>query len=345
MILNITGASPGKMLHALALLLVVGSYLCSTSLRESYAQTAQTSQPITAQMSSAHQALMEGRIDDAVRSLKRILAADPGNGEASLLLCRSFYAEEHAEETVAACESAVQHLPGNSDAWDWMGRAYGMKAGISGPVAAFTLARKVRDCFERSVALNPRNGAAMSDLGEFYIKAPAVVGGGIDKAIALASGVKSQLPQEAHRIDGLAAEMRNDEGTAEREFKDAVAVANRPEAWNDLGAFYIKQGQSGMAQEALNKSLLLDRAHGPATVDAAMLLDNMQREPKVAEDAFQHYLSGDATTDAQPVIRVDVALGRLLALQGDKSQARIEFNNALRLASDYLPAREALQGL
>lgn len=347
---------PGETILPLAVRLLVLVW-CAGALRCAHAQPAaagrteplQRTAPSAAydpsQTNSADRALMQGRIDDAVRLLKQLLVQRPGDGQASLLLCRSYYAEEHADDAVDACEHAVQQLPHSSEAWDWMGKAYGMKASLSGPVAGFVLARKVKDAFERSVALDPNNGAAANDLGEFYVKAPALVGGGTEKATALAAAIRSRLPQAAHRIDGLAAERDKDNRAAELAFKAAVAVANRSDAWNDLAAFYIHQGDFDMAEQALNTSLGLDKQHGPSTADAAMLLDSMRRESRVAEDAFRRYLTGNATTDAQPVISVDVALGKLLEREGEKAQARIEFDDALRLASGYLPAREALQGL
>ncbi|MBW4038669.1 MAG: tetratricopeptide repeat protein [Acidobacteria bacterium] len=329
-------------LTALRLILLIA--LC-TSLTLAACGAETREERVPAALENAHGALMDGHLDDAIRSLQTTLASDPKNGEACLLLCRSYYAEEHEDEAVSACEAAVQAMPRSSEAWDWMGRAYGFKANLTGPVTGFTLARKVKDAFETAVALDPHNGAAVNDLGEFYIKAPAIVGGGNEKAVALAASVRATLPQEAHRIDGLAAEKRKDYGTADREFKAAVAVANRPDAWDDLGAYYIKRGEADAAVEALNKALALDKNKGPSIVDAASLLDQMQREPKIALKAFREYLAGDAKSDAAPVVRADVMLGKLLASDGDVSGAKIEFGDALKLASGYAPARQALQQL
>lgn len=302
-------------------------------------------EPVAPKLTGAYQALMDGYLDAAIGTLQQILKADPNNGEASLLLCRSFYAEEHEDEAIMACETAVQKLPHSSEAWDWMGRAYGFKANLAGPVAGFTLARKVKVAFETAVALDRYNGAAVSDLGEFYIKAPAIIGGGLDKATALAASVKPRLPQEAHRMDAMAAEKRKDYGTAVREFKAAIQVADRANAWDDLGGFYMLLGQYDQAVAALNEALSIDRANGPSVVDAAMLLDSMHREPMIAAHAFRSYLAGDDKSDAAPVVRVDVELGKLLAGEGDKSGAKIEFGKALQLASGYVPARLALQEL
>jgi tetratricopeptide (TPR) repeat protein len=300
---------------------------------------------LAAERMAAEQALMQGQIDEAVLRAQRIAATNPNDGAAYLLLCRSFYAEAHADEAIDACARAVQILPRNSEAEDWLGRVYGMKAERAGPISGLTLALKVKAAFETAVALDPRNGAAANDLSEFYIDAPSIIGGGLDRAEALADHVEPQLPQQAHRMRALAAEKRKDHGAAEREFKAAVEVANRPDAWADLGMFYRQRGELDKAVDALKQCLSLDRTKDASIVDAASLLNQMHREPELAEQALQEYLEGNAKTDAAPAIKVYVMLGKQLAGEGDKAEAKIEFDKALAMASGYAPARQALQKL
>jgi tetratricopeptide (TPR) repeat protein len=297
----------------------------------------------TTDRNAAERSLLQGRIDEAVATLQRILLENPKDAQSYLLLCRSFYAEEHHDEAIAACENAVRLIPGSSEAADWMGRAYGRKAQQAGRIAEFNLARKVKVAFETAVQLNPKNGAAVNDLGEFYVDAPSFIGGGQEKAVALAFRVAAQLPQESHRVQALAAEKREDYGTAEREYKAAIEVANHPGAWTDLAAFYIQRQQPDRAVNALKQCLSIDQAKDANIIDAASLLDSIHREPLLQEQALQQYLQSDAKSDAAPAIKVHVMLGKLLAGTGDKAGAKIEFGMALQLASHYAPARQALQ--
>jgi tetratricopeptide (TPR) repeat protein len=290
-------------------------------------------------------ALMQGRIDEAVPELQAYLAANPTDGNAHLLLCRAFYSVEKLNEAMSACELAVQTLATNSDAQDWMGRVYGLKADRSGPLGGLRLARKVKSSFESAVDLDPANGAAVNDLSEYYVGAPGVVGGGLDKAEALAERVEMQLPQQAHRIRALAAEKNRDYDAAEREFKAAVAVANRPDAWADLGGYYGRRKQDDKAVEALRRCLAADRAHGPSTVDAASILMDIHREPQLAEQALRQYLAGHSKSDAAPVVHVEVLLASLRLAAGDKAGAKIELDKALQLASNYAPAKHAMLAL
>jgi tetratricopeptide (TPR) repeat protein len=329
-----------RCLRLLLIMLALGSGAGSLRATEGMAAN-----HLVTERAAAEQALMQGQIDAAVASFQRLAAANPRDGQTYLLLCRSFYAEGHADAAIDACGRAVRALPRSSEAQDWMGRAYGMKAEHAGPIAGLNLALKVKAAFEAAVALDPGNGAAANDLSEFYIDAPSIIGGGLDKAAALADRIANQLPQQAHRMRALAAEKRKDYATAEREFRAAVEVANRPDAWADLGAYYLRRGQYDQAVHALKDCLAVDRAKDASVVDAASLLDEMHREQGLAQQALREYLAGDSKSDAAPVIRVHVMLGKMLAGAGDKAGAKIEFDKALEMASGYAPAKQALQEL
>lgn len=298
-----------------------------------------------ADLPSATHALLEGDSDSAVAELKQILAVDPSNGQAHLLLCRAYYAQSMASAAASECTAALRTLANDSSAQDWAGRAYGMQANGAGPIAGLRLAFKVRNAFEAAVRLNPLNGDAVNDLSEYYIDAPSIVGGGFEKAALLADRSQSQLPQNAHRTRAMAAEKQKDYGTAEREFRAAISVANQPNAWADLGAFYSRRTQPDKAVEALRHAIALDHEHDATLVDAATTLNEINREPRLAERALRDYLSSRSKSDAAPAFKVHVQLARLLRDGGSTADAKIELEQSLELASGYAPARQELAAI
>jgi tetratricopeptide (TPR) repeat protein len=294
--------------------------------------------------SNAERALMLGRADEATTILNQLIAADPKDAAAHLLLCRAFYTEEIPDKAVSECEAALANgLSGNSVAQDWMGRAYGKKADSSGPFGGLSLAKKVKIAFEAAVQLDPNNGPAVNDLSEYYVGAPGFVGGGVDKATALAAQVEAHLPQPAHRIRALAAEKKGDYDIAEREFRAAVGVAGHADAWADLGDFYGRRKQKDQAVAALRKALEADTAKDASLVDVASILDDIHREPQLAAHALRDYLASDSKSDAAPAFKAHYLLGKLLSAAGNKAAAQSEYRAALALASNYAPARKALR--
>jgi tetratricopeptide (TPR) repeat protein len=300
---------------------------------------------IWSQATTAERILMDGHVDEAIGLLNARVSSHGTDGQAYLLLCRAYYSEQQVDDALRACQNAVKLTPNSSEAQDWMGRVYGNRAAHAGPFSGLKLAHEVHDAFEAAVRLDPRSAAAANDLAEYYISAPAIVGGGLDKADALATSIEPDLPQAAHRIRALAAEKRKDYAGAEREFQAEVAVAHRPDALVDLGGFYKRRSQSAKAVAAFEEAIAADRAKSAATVDAASYLMDMHTAPEVSRKALTAYLAGGGKSDAAPVIRVHVLLGRLAAGSGDTARAKIEFNMALGLAAKYAEAQRELQKL
>jgi tetratricopeptide (TPR) repeat protein len=299
---------------------------------------------LLADVTRANTLLQQGRVDEATVSLRELLAAEPGDAQAHQLLCRIYYAQDMADNAIRECQLAASGDPASSDNQIWLGRAYGFKASHANPLSALSLAVKVRIAFERAVQLDPENVHALNDLGEFYVAAPALIGGGLDKAQALAARMQPHFPSQAHRLLALIAEKKKEDTIAEAEFSNAVAAGKTPEAYIDLGHFYERHHQPDKMIDALQSGIATDRRKGPSLVDAASVLTDAHRSPELAETLLRTYLSSSAKTDDAPAFKVHVQLGDLLARRGDPAAAHSEYAAALALASNYVPARKAMQG-
>ena len=288
--------------------------------------------------SPAEAALLQGRADDATRLLQVELAVNPADAHAHLLLCRVRLSEELHDAAVPECDAAAIHAPQDSDTQLWLGRAYGAKAAATNPLYAFPLARKVHAAFERAVELNPDSGPALSDLGEFYVQAPAIVGGGLDKARRLAAHGMAAQPARAHRLLAEIAEQSGDLRTAEAEFRDA---GHTPTALIDLAQFYLSHDQPDTALSTIQAALAEDHLRGPELVDAGIILTKAKRAPELAQLCFEQYLASPARSDAAPAFRVQVELGNLLYAKGDTRGAAARYALARGLASAYAGAQRS----
>ncbi len=299
----------------------------------------------TVDLRLSEQDLLHGRADQAIAGLRLTVSQNPADARAHLLLCRAFLSEGHGTEAAAECQAALNAgLAQTSDAQDWAGRAFGIKAQHAGPIAGLKLAGEVRNAFQSAYKLNPRNPAAANDLGEYYVDAPFIVGGGVDKATALADAILSTLPETAHRLRALVAEKRDDSATTEREFLAATAVAHSPGAFVDLSNFYVRQNKPGMASAAARRAIAQDRSLDADVVDAAGALNDAHLAAQ-AIPVLRSYLERGHQTDQAPAFRVHTMLGEILAGQGDHDGARKEFQQALALAAGYAPAQKGLGSL
>ena len=289
--------------------------------------------------SAAQTALFEGRIGDAVFLLRASLT-QADTPDAHLLLCRSYYAEDLFDEAIQQCEAAT--ATPSSLAFTWLGRAYGARAGRVNPLLAFALARKVHAAFERAVELDPHSVAALNDLGEFSVKAPAIVGGDLDRAHALAEQAAPLSSATEHRLLGLIARKNKDIATAEREYLAGVAAAAPAERANaniNLAQFYFATRQIDAAVSAVHAALAADTTGTNTLVDAASILTDLHRDPDLAIRSLREYVVSPARTDAAPAFKVRLQLADLLAAAGDRAGTTRERAAALALAPDFVPAR------
>lgn len=122
-------------------------------------------------------------------------------------------------------QKATALEPRNSDYVLWLGRVWGRRAETASPLVAPGNAAKAREYFEAALALDPKNRDAMGDLFDYYLDAPGFLGGGLDKAEALAHRIEAMDPPEGHFLLAEVARKRKQPGDVERELRLAVKMA------------------------------------------------------------------------------------------------------------------------
>jgi tetratricopeptide (TPR) repeat protein len=286
----------------------------------------------------ANAALQSGEADRALE----LLSSLPSSAETYNLRCRVYFTLERWDEAANDCEQAVK-LDGQSATNRlWLGRALGEKAEHASFVAAYSLAKRTRAEFEQAVSIDPRNGDAMADLGEFYSSAPGVVGGGVDKAQALVGSLERVDPARAHILLARIAESKKDYGTAEREFKQAAATGEHPAfGWISLASFYRKRerwDEMEAAVESGYRAAQHDRHAGVALYNGASVLARSKRNLALAAKMLEEYLADYPRTEEGPAFEGYTRLAQLKAQLGDKNGAWQARAAALKLAHDYKPA-------
>lgn len=297
-------------------------------------------------LAAANAALQAGEADKALSLLASLPASGSGLALGHNLICRVRYTLAQFDSAATECEQAAQLDPENSDFHLWLGRALGEKASRASFLTAFSLAKRTRAEFEEAVRLNPRNAEAMADLGDFYRQAPGVVGGGIDKAEAIAAKLDKVDPARAHKLHGQIAEQQKDFPGAEDEYRKTIAADAHPATgWATLASFYAHRQRFDEMETAVASILstaLHDKHPGPALYDGAGLLIETNRNPALAATMLEDYLAGSAKTEEAPAFIAHIRLARLKQQLGDQPAANRERAAALALAHEYKPAQESI---
>jgi tetratricopeptide (TPR) repeat protein len=130
---------------------------------------------------------------------------------------------------------------------------------------------------------------------------------------------------------------------AEAEYKKAIAASNAPSRyWVELAYFYRRSGRLADMETAINQSLVTARPGDPSEFDSAALLLHTGRNYAGVTKILRHYVSQDDPSEDGPAFRAHYLLGVVLEKQGKKKEAAAEFETALRMASQYRPAQDAL---
>jgi tetratricopeptide (TPR) repeat protein len=177
-------------------------------------------------------------------AVKVLLPLAGSDNEAAVMLGQSYYLSGDYKHAVEILEKATGDNPKNSDAHLWLGRTYGRKAELAFPLAALPLANKTRASLEKAVELNPHNIEAVNDLFEFYLEAPGLVGGGLDKATGLVPLISRNDPAEGHWALARISEQRKQYGPAEMHLRRALEAQPRQAGrLLDLAKFLAKRGR------------------------------------------------------------------------------------------------------
>jgi tetratricopeptide (TPR) repeat protein len=290
--------------------------------------------------------LAEGRMDDAIVSLQHRINGAPKDAESYNLLCRAYFALADWDKGISACEKAVSFDPDNAQYHLWLGRVYGEKADHAGFLTAAGLAKKVRNEFETAVRLNPDSAEARTDLAEFYLEAPGIVGGGRDKAEAQAQKIATMDPVRAGWVKARLAEKNKDLDSAENQYRAAIAASHGAAlAWLNLAYFYRHTGHLDSMEDAIQHAAAAPMDQPEVLMESANMLLRAKRDLPLATQLLRRYLSPSLTVEAAPAFKAHYLLGTALEQQGDKPAAAQEYRASLALAKSYAVAQTALDRL
>ena len=232
------------------------------------------------------------------QSLKVLNAIPAKDGAIYELIGRSYYMNGDYKKATEALEKALAADPGDSDRALWLGRAYGRRAEMSNFLSAMGHAGKARQSFERAVQLNPRNLDALTDLLEYYLEAPGLMGGGIDKARATVTQIS-----QVDAAEGLWAQARVDEkskqfGKAEAQLRRAVEVApHQVGKVIDLAKFLSRQGRYQEAEQSFARAEQIAPNSPRVMYARADSYIRAGRNLDTARELLQRYLNSPTTPD------------------------------------------------
>ncbi|MEP7362437.1 MAG: hypothetical protein ABI972_04210 [Acidobacteriota bacterium] len=236
------------------------------------------------------------------REALKLLNLKGSQNPAELLLAgKSLFATGEFKKAVEILHRAAALEPSSSPIQHWLGKSYGRLAETSSFFTAPGHASNCRKAFEKAVALDGKNILAMNDLFEYYLEAPGFLGGGLDKAEALATRIGELDPAEQHYALAKLAEKRRDPKDAEQQLRHAVQAAPQQVGrLIDLAQFLARQGRHQESDKTFQQAERIAPGAPVLLFQRASTLIQAKRNLPEARHLLEQYLQAPLTPDDPP---------------------------------------------
>jgi Flp pilus assembly protein TadD len=238
---------------------------------------------------------------DYEASLKLLLPLQERSAADLALIGQNYFMLGNAKHATDFFQLAVTAEPNNSVYHHWLGRAYGRRAETGNLFTALGQASKARQSFEKAVELDPKNSDAVNDLFEFYLEAPAIVGGGLDKAAQIADRIAERDAAEGNYARARIAEKHKQFHNAENYLRRAMQLApHQVGRVIDLAKFLAKQGRFEESDKTFVAAQKLAPDAPKVMYARAATYIETKRNIETAKVLLEKYLAAQLTPDDPP---------------------------------------------
>lgn len=285
-----------------------------------------------------------GRYGPARAALEAAAKEDPKDARVPLYLGRIFLNANDPENAVAWLEKAIVLDPKSSETVLWLGRAYGTQAMKAGLLKQASLAGKVKKAFEKSVELDPGNIDGRLALIDYYLQAPGIMGGSVEKAREQAAEIARRDPMRGHRAQGRIAEYEKHFDVALVAYERAAKeFPGKREPFFWIAGHHSRQKQYGKAFDTMEKFLAEQPGDPSALFQIGAFAAASGERLDRGEECLKLYLQHSPKPDEPSLVSAHYRLGLLYEKKGNRDLARQEYTTALELDPSRQDARDALK--
>jgi cytochrome c-type biogenesis protein CcmH/NrfG len=112
--------------------------------------------------------------------------------------------------------------------------------------------------------------------------------------------------------------------------------------WFNLALYHRHNGDLDQMERALSEAVKAP-GNNEILVESAEILVRTGRNLPKASEIVRRYINSETPVEKAPLFEAHYILGTVLEKQGDKTAAAREYQAALTLASNFSPAKLALQ--
>lgn len=214
---------------------------------------------------------------------------------------RCWYYRSDYRQAVETFEKLTQAEPRYGPYMNWLGKAWGRRAENANVFQAPGFASRARQAFEKAVELDPSHKDSLEDLFQYYLEAPGMLGGGLDKAQRLLPMIQKVDPAGYQSALAQIAEKKRDYSAAEAHFRQAAAAVPRLAGKRvDLARFLARRGRMKEAEVVFGEAAKVAPADRARLFAQAEVYIEAKTNPSEARRLLTEYLSLPLTPDDPP---------------------------------------------
>jgi len=251
-------------------------------------------------------------------------------------------------DAIKAFQKAIALDSLSSDYHVWLGNAHLRDLMAASFIRKGVIARRILPEYDRAVALNPKSlFAADARLG-FYLNAPAMVGGGMDKAKAEAARIRALSVYRGGFAQAEVDEKEGSAGKAEADYRELMrAYPDSSEPIVSLALLLQTKSRYAEAFTVIDERLARFPNDTMVNYQLGRVAAISGKELSRGEAALRKFLTLLGTTDAQSQAAGHYRLGMIHEKQGDANAARSDYDRAIELnphSDEAIAARKKLGG-
>lgn len=237
---------------------------------------------------------------DYRESLKILLGLPAKDAGALQIMGQDYFMLGEYKKATEALEKALS-MGGGPELYLWLGRAYGRRAETASPFTAPGYASHARKMFEKAVETDITNREAVGDLFDYYLGAPAFLGGGTNKAEELANKMMTVDPPEGQYLLAQLEEKHKRYEAAEQHLRRALEMAPRQvNRVLDLAVYLAKHGKHKESDTLFGEAARIDPRNPRVVFYRAQTYVESQRNLEDARKLLREYVSLPLTPQDPP---------------------------------------------
>ena len=175
--------------------------------------------------------------------------------------------EKRIGDAINAFDRAVKLDDRRSEYYLWLGHAHTRDIAKANFMRQGLIARRIRSAYDKAVELDSSSVPAAESRFEFYMNAPGIAGGGMDRARAEAARLKRLHAQRGDIAFGRIEEHEKQLAPAEKLYRGVIQEYEEGRAPADSSAWAMALYRLGIVREKQQ-----DRAGAKAQYDRALVI-------------------------------------------------------------------------